>query len=101
LPWCLSFLPLGEVKRPFVARASRSKGSATGRRGRLALTAHDLLVLKVLPGNTAVMKPIRTLIVALIATVTVISGAGLCVGPMTKFPSASAGGTEPSGNSFA
>ena len=30
-----------------------------------------------------------------------ISAAGLCVGPMMKFPSASAGGTSPSGNSLA
>src|ERR1700693_1997585 len=32
---------------------------------------------------------------------TAISGAGLCVGPMMKFPSASAGAFVPSGNSFA
>ena len=32
---------------------------------------------------------------------TVISGAGVCVGPMMKLPSASAGGTAPSGSSFA
>src|SRR5882724_8138158 len=30
-----------------------------------------------------------------------ISGARTCVGPMMKFPSASAGGTAPSGNSLA
>src|SRR6185437_1791477 len=30
-----------------------------------------------------------------------ISGAAACVGPMIKFPSLSAGGTSPSGNSFA
>src|SRR5580658_4619578 len=32
---------------------------------------------------------------------TVISSAGSCVGPMIKFPLASAGGTAPSGNSVA
>jgi hypothetical protein len=32
---------------------------------------------------------------------TAISGARACVGPMMKFPSASAGGTAPSGNSLA
>ena len=31
---------------------------------------------------------------------TAISGAGVWVGPMTKFPLASAGGTVPSGSSF-
>src|SRR5205085_8623335 len=36
-----------------------------------------------------------------VASFAVISGAGLCVGPMTKLPSASAGGTVPSGNSLA
>ncbi len=30
-----------------------------------------------------------------------VSGAGLCVGPMTKFPSAPAGGSVPSGSSVA
>src|SRR5665213_3154615 len=55
--------------------------------GYILLSAEAIVKLKTMPCGTP--------------SFTVISGAGLCVGPRMKFPSASAGALAPSGNSFA